>query len=154
MTNLTQWDPFTDLRQAMDQLFDQGFARPWRLLPSTDPQAGFPVDIWETEDALEVKAALPGLRPDDVEITFANGMLTIKAEHRPEAEEGQRNYHRREISYGSHNRSFSLPVSLESDKAEARFENGMLHLRLPKAESVRPKQIKISAGSGNSQLLT
>lgn len=153
MTNLTRWDPFADLRQAMDQLFDQGFARPWRLLATTDYQATFPVEVWETDDAIEVKAALPGLQPDDVEVSVADGVLTIKGEHRPQAEQDGRTYHHREINYGTYSRSFSLPASVESEKGEARFEDGMLYLRLPKAESVRPKQIKITAGSGSGQLL-
>src|ERR1041385_1883803 len=97
---------------------------------------GFPVEVWETDDAVEIKAALPGMRPEDVDITVANDVLTIKAEHAGETDDGQRNYYRREITYGAYSRSFSLPVSVDSDKAEANFDNGMLHLKLPKAESV------------------
>jgi HSP20 family protein len=145
VTNLTQWDPFTDLRQAMDQLFDQGFARPWRFL-NAEYQVSFPVEVWETDDALEIKAALPGLWPEDVDVSVANDILSIKAEHREEPGEKARSYHRREINYGTVNRSFSLPVSVEADRADARFENGMLYLSLPKAESVLPKQIKIATG--------
>ena len=155
MTNLFRWDPFTDLRQTMDQLFDQGFSRPWRMLQNPDYQAAaFPVEVWETDDAVEIKAALPGMRPEDVDITVANDVLTIKAEHPGETDDGQRNYHRREITYGSYTRSFSLPVSVDSDKAEANYEHGMLYLKLPKAESVRPKQIKIGVSGGNGHLLS
>lgn len=143
MTNLVRWDPFAELRMTMDRLFDEGFSRPWRLLTAADYETAFPLEVSETDQEIEVKAALPGVRPEDVDISVANDVLTIKAEHREEKEEKKREYHRREIRYGAYQRSLSLPVSVDADKAEATFENGMLHLRLPKAEAVRPKQIKI-----------
>ena len=96
-----------------------------------------------------MKAALPGVSPEKVDISVANDVLTIKAEHREEVEDKRREYYRREIRYGAFNRSLSLPVSVEADRAEARFENGVLHLRLPKAEALRPKQIKIAANGGS-----
>jgi HSP20 family protein len=153
MTNLIRWDPFIDLRQTMDQLFDQGFSRPWRMLQNSEYQVGFPVEVWESDESVEIKAALPGLRPEDVEVTVTNDALTIKAEHHEEPEDQKRTYHRREINYGAHARSFSLPVSVDSDKAEARFDGGMLYLKLQKAESVRPKQIKISSGDAAAKLV-
>jgi len=153
MSNVTQWDPFIDLRETMDQLFDRGFSRPWRLLQGPDHEAGMPVEIWQTDEAVEVKASLPGMRPEDVDITVANDVLTIRAEHHDEEETGQRTYHTREIAYGSYSRSFSLPVSVDSDKAQATYEHGVLHLTLPKAESVKPKQIKIGMSTDNGNLL-
>jgi HSP20 family protein len=150
MTNLTRWDPFSDMRTAMDRLFDEGFSRPRRLTPhTTQYEATFPVEVSETDEAIEVKASLPGANPEDVEVTVANDVLTIKAAHEERTEEKKRDYYRREIRYGAFHRSLSLPVSVDSDKAEARFENGILHLTLPKAEAVRPKQIKVAAnGAG------
>ena len=145
MTNVVRWDPFTDLRSTMDRLFDEGLSRPWRFLPSNgEYESPFPVEVAETEDTIEVKASMPGVDPHAVDITVANDVLTIKAEHRETAEDKKREYYRREIRYGAFHRALSLPVSVDADKAEARFENGMLHLKLPKAESLRPKQIKIS----------
>jgi len=146
MTNLIRWDPFTDLRQTMDRLFDEGFPRPWRL-PPAEQEATFPVEVSESEEDIEVRAALPGVRPEDVEISITNDVLSIKAEHREQTEEKKKDYFRREIRYGSYHRALGLPVSVDADKAEARFENGMLHLRLPKAEAVRPKQIKVTAAN-------
>jgi len=147
MTNLTRWDPFGDLRTTMDRLFDEGFPRPWRLMPAvTEYDAVFPVEVSETEDAIEVKASLPGVKPEEVEISVASGVLTIKAEHLEDTEDKKRDFYRREIRYGSFHRSLSLPVSVDADKAEARFENGVLRLTLPKAESIRPKQIKVGSG--------
>jgi HSP20 family protein len=151
MTNIVRWDPFTDLRSTMDRLFDEGFSRPWRLLPNEGAaETGFPVEVSETESELEIKAALPGVRPEDVDITVTNDVLTIKAEHRAETEDKKRDYYRREVRYGAFHRSMSLPVSVDADKAEASFDNGMLRLRLPKAEALRPKQIKVGTGNGTT----
>ena len=143
MTNLTRWDPFSEMRTTMDRLFDEGFSRPWRLIPQSNEEATFPIEVSETDEALEVKASLPGVNPDDVEVTVANDVLTVKAAHEERTEEKKRDYYRREIRYGSFHRSLSLPVSVDADKAEAKFDNGILHLTLPKAEAVRPKQIRV-----------
>jgi len=143
--NLVRWYPFSDLRTTMDRLFDDGFSRPWRLISSNEYDAAFPVELSESEDDIEVRAALPGIRPDEVEITVANDVLSIKADHKAQTEETKREYYRKEIRYGAFHRAFNLPVSVDADKAEARFENGMLYLRLPKAEALRPKQIKVTA---------
>ena len=154
MTNAFRWDPFEELRTTMDQLFDQGFSRPWRFLPAQSNQGAFPVDLWETDDAIEILAQVPGIRPEDVDISVASGVLTIKAEHPAHHSATNRTYFRQEIPYGSYTRSFNLPTAVESDKAEASYECGMLHLRLPKAESVRPKQIKITPVQNGSAQLT
>ena len=146
MTSVTRWDPFADLRGTMDRLFDDGFSRPWRLIPASNGavyEATFPVEVSETEGEIEVKASLPGVKPEEVEITVQNDVLTIRAEHKDTSEEKKRDYYRREIRYGAFHRSMSLPVSVDSDKAEAKYENGVLSLTLPKAEALRPKQIKV-----------
>jgi len=149
MTNLTRWDPFAELRTTLDRLFDEGFSRPWRLIPSpAEYEASIPVEVSETDEEVEVKAALPGVRPEEVEVTVADDVLTIKAQHKETAEEKKRDYYRRELRYGAFHRALSLPAGVDADRAEATFENGVLRLRLPKAEAVRPKQIKVtSAGS-------
>ena len=150
MTSVTRWDPFADLRGTMDRLFDDGFSRPWRLLPATNGEgfeATFPVEVSTTDTDIEVKASLPGVKPEEVEITVQNDVLTIKAEHKDTSEEKKRDYYRREIRYGAFHRSMTLPVSVDSDKAAAKFENGVLSLTLPKAEALRPKQIKVGSAS-------
>ncbi len=149
MTNLVRWDPFSDLRTTMDRLFDDGLSRPWRLLQDNDYEGSFPIEVSEKDDALEVKASLSGVQPDEVDITVANDVLTIKAEHRDQTEEQKKEYYRREIRYGSMHRSLNPPVSVDADKAQARFENGLLHLTLPKTEALRPKQIKIGSTVSN-----
>ena len=151
MTNVVRWDPFSDLRGTMDRLFDEGFSRPWRLVtPNTEYDTSFPVEVSQSEDSIDVKASLPGIKPEEVDITVANDVLTIKAEHKEEATDEKRDYYRREIRYGSFQRSMSLPVSVDADKAKASYENGILHLTLPKADAVRPKQIKVGSGASTA----
>ena len=154
MTNAFRWDPFEELRSTMDQLFDQGFSRPWRFLATQNNQAAFPVDLWETDDAIEILAQVPGVRPEDVDIAVTSDVLTIKAEHPQDQSATNRSYLRQEIPYGSSTRSFNLPMAVEPDKAEARYEYGMLYLRLPKAESVRPRQIKVTPVQNGAAQLT
>ena len=147
MTNMIRRDPFTDLRSTMDRLFDEGFSRPWRFINTETYEASMPVEVSETDNELVVKAALPGVNPDEVDVTVNNDVLTIKAEHKETTEEGKREFYRREIRYGAFNRSFTLPVKVDADQAEANYENGVLTLRLPKAASIRPKQIKVGSGA-------
>jgi len=149
MTNLVRWDPFAELRTTMDRLFEEGFSRPWRLLSADEGTAmAFPVEVSETDAAIDIKAALPGVRPEDVDISVQGDVLTIRGEHREETKEEKKDYYRREIRYGAFHRSLSLPVSVDADKAEARYENGILMLHLPKAEAVRAKQIKVVSANG------
>jgi HSP20 family protein len=132
------------LRQAMDRLFEDSFvrSRPWGL--NGEGASALPLDITSSADALVVEAALPGVPPEDVEITVEDGTLTIHAEARHERtdEDGQTLIS--EIRRGSLTRAVALPSGLEADKASATFEHGVLHLRIPKAEAVKPRQIRIS----------
>jgi HSP20 family protein len=84
-----------------------------------------------------------GVNPYQVEVTIANGVLTIRGEHEGEAETRDRNVYRREIRYGTIHRSVALPTDVEADRAEAWFENGILHLKLPKAESQKPRRVQL-----------
>jgi HSP20 family protein len=168
MSNVVRWDPFTDLRLTMDRFFDDSFARPRRrFVTAREFAATVPVEVSETDSALEVKASLPGVKPDEVEITVHDDVLTIKAEHREDKTEGtpptaegegtesteggtkseNRRFYRRELRYGAFHRSFTLPAGVDADKAEAKFENGVLSLTLPKAEANKPKQIKVGNGA-------
>jgi HSP20 family protein len=144
MTNLVRWEPFRDLislREAMDRLFEESFVRPGgRLAPVREALA---VDMYETDDAIVVKSAIPGIKPEDIDISITGDTLTIKGETRAEEEVKEENYMRRECRYGSFSRSLAIPLAVVADKAEAEFENGVLTLTLPKAEEVKPKAIKI-----------
>jgi HSP20 family protein len=132
------------LRQAMDRLFEDSFVRPRTLGFGFDAGATLPLDITDTADALLIDAALPGFKPEDVDVTVENGTLTIRAESRDERESKQGEAVVREIRRGSVNRTVTLPTGLESDKATATFENGVLQLRIPRAEAVKPRQIRIT----------
>lgn len=131
------------LRQAMDRLFDDSYVRPRGWFTTTDT-AAFPLDVTSDADALVLEAALPGIRPDDVEITVEDGTLAIRAESRSERSTGEGETLVQEIHRGSVSRVVTLPSGLEPDKAQATFENGMLTLRIPRAEAVKPRQIRIT----------
>ena len=157
MTLVRRPSPFSELvtlRQAMDRLFDDTVYRPFSAYSGSGDLARLPLDVRTTTDALLVEAALPGIKPEDVDITVENGTLTIRAEDAPEeTEEQSGGWVVREISHGSVMRTVTLPTGLEPDKAEATFENGVLKLRIPKAEQVKPRQIRIqpvSAGDATA----
>src|SRR4051812_43296766 len=150
MTLSRRPSPFSELvtlRQAMDRLFDDTVFRPLTAYSNQGDLARLPLDVRTTPDALHVEAALPGIAPEDVDITVENGTLTIRAEDRTERTGDEKGWVVREISRGSVMRSIALPTGLEADKAEATFEHGVLKLRIPKAEQVKPKQIRISTVS-------
>jgi HSP20 family protein len=145
MTLMRRPSPFGELvtlRQAMDRLFDDTVYRPFNGISATE-HARLPLDVRTTPDALLVEASLPGVKPEDVEITVENGTLTIWAEDRTESSEELGGWLVREITHGSVMRSVTLPTGLEADRAEATFEHGVLRLRIPRAEQVKPRQIRI-----------
>ena len=147
MTFVRRTSPLSDLvtlRQAMDRLFDDSFVRPRTWAGSADTTASLPLDVESTTDALLVDAALPGIRPEDVEITVEDGALTIRAESRDERQADDRERLLSEIRRGSMTRVITLPSGLEPDRATATFEHGLLRLRIPRAEAVKPRQIRIS----------
>ena len=149
MADITRWDPFAEmaqLRQAFDQIFNEG--RPVRTLLESNggsAQGYFPVDLFETGDEVVVKAALPGVKPDDIDISVHGQLLTIKGRTEEETEDKAQNYYRRERRFGTFVRQFSLPEEVDANKAKAHFENGVLRLALPKAETAKPKTIKVNA---------
>ena len=103
------------------------------------------IDLYQTDEEVVVKAALPGLKADDVQITVTNDLLTLRGEFKWENGHKNATYHIREQRYGSFERSVSLPVDVQTDMAKADFQNGILTITLPKAESVKPKTISIKA---------
>lgn len=144
MTIARRPSPFSELvtlRQAMDRLFDDTVFRPYGS--GNGDFSRLPLDVRTSPDALIVEASLAGYRPEDVEITVENGTLTIRAEDRSESSTEEGNWVVREIARGSVMRTVTLPTGLEADQAEATFEHGVLKLRIPKAEQVKPRQIRI-----------
>jgi len=129
----------------MDRLFEESFVRPregWLAPLSAQTLA---VDMYETSEDVVVRTALPGVDPEDIDVSVVGDTLTIKGESQTEEEQKGANYIRRERRYGSFSRSLSLPTNVVADKAVADFSKGILTLRLPKAEEVKPKRIEIKA---------
>ncbi len=145
--NRRDFDPMggiLTLREAMNRLLEES------VVPGVGNPAGaaglhLPIDVYETRDAVIVRAALPGARPDDIDITVTGDNLTLRAEVReapPDGSEVQRR--QREHHYGLFTRSLTLPAEVQSDRAEAAFEHGMLTLTMPKAPHLQPKTIRIN----------
>jgi len=137
------------LRSAMDRLFDDDLFRPVRWGAAFDGPS-MPLDVTTDAEALTIEAALPGIKPDDVEITVENGTLTISGTTAEERTGEEGSYLVQEIRRGTFSRSITLPNGLEPDKAEATFEHGLLRLRVPKAEQLKPRQIRISPVSDST----
>jgi HSP20 family protein len=144
MTDLIRWEPMREmmtLREAMDHLFDDAFTRPidGRSGLSTLPA----IDLYQDDDDVVVKASLPGLKKDDVQITLNNGVLTLRGEYKQDENNENTTYHIREHRTGAFERSLSLPVEIDSEKTKAEFENGVLTITMPKVEAVKPRMIDI-----------
>jgi len=145
---ILRWDPFRDLvsiQERMNRLFDQTLAR-----TRGEEEEGIAtstwmpsVDIYETPDRVVLKAELPGLTREDIDINVRNNTLTLRGERKFEKEVKEENYLRIERAYGSFQRSFTLPATIQQDKIKAVFTDGVLEVSLPKAEEARPKQVKI-----------
>ena len=144
MSNLTRWEPAREmmtLRDAMDRLFDDAFTRPLRL--NDGHLSMLAVDMYQTDNEIVVKAAIPGVKADEVQINVTGEVLTIKGETKEKDEVKEKAYHLREQHWGMFERSIALPTDVIADKAKAEFENGILTITLPKAEEIRPKSITI-----------
>ena len=145
MSNLIRWEPAREmmtLREAMDHLFDDAFTRPLTIRDGWSAPA---IDMYQTDDEIVVKASLPGVKADDVQINVSGEVLTIKGESKQMEEKNEKSWHMREQRWGSFERSVALPTEVVSDKAKAEFENGILVITLPKAEELKPKTISIKA---------
>ena len=132
------------LRHAVDRLFDDDVFRPFRWTPGAVDGPALRLDVTTTADDLTVEASLPGIKPEDVEIMVENGTLTITGKTADERRAEEASYLVQEIRRGSFSRSITLPDGLEADRATATFEDGILAIRIPKAEQVKPRQIRIS----------
>ncbi len=146
MTQLRRRDPLRDLvslREAMDQLFEESVVRPesGTLVPRSSGLLA--VDMYETSEDIVVKTAIPGVDPEDMDISITADTLTIKGEIRAEEGVREEDYVCRERARGLFSRSLQIPVSVEAGEAEAEFEDGILTLTIPKAEELKPKAIKV-----------
>jgi HSP20 family protein len=146
------WDPMREmvsLRDVMNSLLQESFIRPGAF-QAEGGAAMLPLDISENENEFVIKASLPGIRPEDVQITVHGETLTIRGEMTAEEEKKDEHYHLRERRYGSFQRTVKLSAPVRSDEAKADFENGVLTLTLPKSEEAKPKQIKVGARRQNT----
>jgi HSP20 family protein len=143
MANPSRWDPLRDMitmRRAMDRMLDEAFAR------GTETRGTgawlLPMDAYITDDAIVIRADVPGLKPDEIEITLEGDTLTIRGEIRRE-EADNRKYVLLERPTGRFERTLNVNTPIDHDKVEASFKEGVLTLTLPKAEAVRPRQITV-----------
>ena len=156
MANITRYDPLGEmvsLRSAMDRLFEDSIVSPltWRTIGAGNESVTPAIDVHETADALVVTAALPGMKADDVEITITGQTLTLRGEFKADDEIKRDQYLYRERRYGSFSRTVQLPVRVQGEQTSATFADGVLTLSVPKAEEVKPRQIRIEAhGSGSN----
>lgn len=145
---IERWQPFSELmslRQAMDRLFEDSFVRPSRGLAALAEIAAPALNVYQTPTEVVLKAALSGLKPEDVSIDITGETLTIKGESKAEQEIKKEDYLYQERRYGAFSRSVVLPSGLKTDKAEATMEDGILTLTIPKVEEVKPKNISVKA---------
>ena len=146
---IVRWDPFSEmmtLRNSMDRMFEDSMLR--RLQSSPDSGEGYmSMDVYQSDDNIVIKAVLPGVKLDDLDISITGETITIKGESKKDEQIKDEQYLLRERQYGSYSRTLQMPIQVQGDKADATFEDGILTLTVPKAESVKPKQIKVKAKS-------
>lgn len=148
-----EWEPFRALRHQFDRLMDidwpdlqLGWPRRPAIAGQTWPEMGVavpPVDLVERNGGYELQVELPGMTKDQIDIKFADGMMTIKGEKSAERVEDKEDYYLQERSYGSFQRTFRVPASVDADKIEAKFENGLLKVTLPKSAAAIKQERKI-----------
>jgi HSP20 family protein len=152
MTTMMRWDPFQDLRSAQDEMAQmnptlahalglhaqQGNARTTAWAPA--------LDISERKDAYLVTVELPGLKPEDLDITMEDGLLTIQGERQFTSESSEQQFHRVERRYGAFRRAITLPAHVMAEGIQASFEDGVLQILVPKAEEATPKRIQVRSG--------
>ena len=141
---ISPWRPFRELEE-WERRFDDLLGRPlWRL--PVDERGWMPaVDVFEKEDKFVVKAELPGMKEDNIDVSVVGDTLSIRGEKKTETEIKEEDYYRCERSYGSFHRSISIPSNVDANKIEASFEDGVLEVALPKSAKIKPKKISVSA---------
>lgn len=145
-TLVERWDPareMSDIQREMNRLFDGFFGRP--LTAQTVERQWMPaMDVHETKDDLVVALEVPGVEEKDVDVSITGDVLTVRGERRPRPELKDERLHWMESVHGKFERMVTLPVRVQTDKVRATYHAGILEIRLPKAEEVKPKQVKIN----------
>jgi HSP20 family protein len=152
MTTMMRWDPFQDLRSAQDEMAQMNPTLAHALGLHTQQASGRSsawapaLDISERKDAYLVTVELPGLKPEDLDITMEDGLLTIQGERQFTSESSEQQFHRVERRYGAFRRSITLPAHVTAEGIQASFEDGVLQILIPKAEEAKPKRIHVRPG--------
>jgi HSP20 family protein len=145
MTLIRRKSPLGDLvsfRDTMERLFDERLFRPtW---PANGERAAVPaLDLYTTPEAVIAKMALPGVKPEDVDVSIGDDLVTITGSFKKEIETTEAGYVHKELNHGAFSRSFSIPTAVKEEAATAQFRDGLLTITLPKAEGVKPKHVKV-----------
>jgi HSP20 family protein len=144
---LERWEPFSntsEIQDEMNRLFDSFFGRPTSVATAEGARVWAPVfDMYETKDELVLKVELPGVREKDISLSITGDLLTVKGERAFDQEQKDENYFRAERVYGKFERTIQLPLPVQADRVTATYRDGVLEVKLPKAEEVKPKDIKI-----------
>jgi len=141
-----RWEPFrnvTDIQGEMNRLFDSFFGRPASAGAAMERAWAPAVDLYETKDDLVVSFELPGIREKEINVSITGDVLTVRGERQFSHEANDGNFYRVERTYGKFERNIPLPVPVQAEKVKASYRDGVLEVRLPKAEEVKPKQIKV-----------
>jgi HSP20 family protein len=149
---LTRWNPMGEIdsmRQMMDRLFEDSFMGP-QMRRDRPGRWDLALDVAENEDHFIVKASVPGVAPEDLDITLADNVLTIRGEMADDHELSRDRYHLRERRFGKFTRSVTLPTAVDSEDVSATCENGILALQIPKSEEVKPRRIAVGNGQERS----
>jgi len=154
MTVLTRWEPFREfatLQDRMNRLFREshGEGQDDSLTTSSFAPA---VDVYEDEHNVTLKIEVPGIDEKDIDVRIENNTLTVHGERKIEKEEKEENYRRVERQYGSFTRTFTLPTTVDAEKAAADYDTGVLKITLPKKAEAKPKQVKINVGQSQRTL--
>jgi len=152
---ITPWGPFREMEE-MERRFEDIFGRPlipaiWRRLPTEERAWAPPIEVFEKEDRFVVKAELPGMKEEDIDVSVVGDTLSIKGERKAETEVKEEDYYCCERSYGSFFRSIALPSTVDTKKVDASYENGVLEVTLPKAAEVKPKKVAVSAKKASAK---
>ena len=148
MANIVRFDPFEDLsrlQRDVNRLFEDNTRTGRGSEPASTRTWAPPVDILEDQNEIVVKAELPGIKQDDIDIELTGETLTIRGERKLEEAQRQENYVRVERAYGQFLRSFTIGVPVQNDAVRASYKDGLLEVHLPKSEATKPKKVKVSA---------
>lgn len=154
---MIRWSPTTELANlhgAMDRLFDDFFSPPGQGAGgerAAVPSYALPLDVREVEDGYEIQAPVPGFKPEEVEVTFQDGVLRIAAQHSADSSQRGTGYIRREVAWGNYVRTIMLPGDVKEEGITASFEDGMLTVSVPKQPRPQPRRITVAESAGGAK---